>query len=359
LLLANLSLRTVQATATSSEHRFTDYLFLRLVTCSGALVAIMVAAAIIGGETGLVVLLLGVAKTVDAFSDLCFGLFQRYEQLKHVALSFAVNGVATVALTTLLLKTTGSLLWAVAGSVTASVLALICCASPARHLLARPSLKPVPTSTRGTRFRIVSLARVALPLGVASSLTSLTANVPLYAVHQISGPRALGVFASLAYVGLAANTAISAIAQAVLPRLARMSAEGRRSDALQLLGRLTGISAVVGAVAVGAVLLFGAPALTLLYGAEYGHYVSLLAWIVATTALGAVIWFFDAAVSAARRFGDQLRTGIIVLVVATATAALLVPQAGLQGAVWAAALTALVQCGLKCVFLARYWARSV
>jgi O-antigen/teichoic acid export membrane protein len=351
LLLANLSLRTVQVTDARGEHRFADHLTLRLLTCAGALAVIAVTGAVIGGETGLVVLLVGIAKAVDALADVCFGLFQRHERLVHVAVSLIVNGLGTVTLTGGIYAVTGSLPWAVTGSIGASVLAVLCCLVPARALLARDITARAVAAAR--RESVVSLARIALPLGIASALTSLSANLPLYAVHELLGTREAGIFAALAYVGLAATTVISAVGQAVLPGLSRLYANGDRAGLLWLLGRLVGGAAVAGALAVGAVVALGRPALALVYGAPYMEHATLLAWLVAATGIGAVAWFLDAAVSAARRFGDQLRTGFLVLAVVAAAALLLVPRFGLAGAAWTAVLASVAQVLFKGLVLAR------
>ena len=77
------------------------------------------------GETAVVILAMGVFFSVEALSDIIYGLMQKNEQMKLIALSMAFRGplwLATMAATVYL---TRGLLWGVIGLSFVSVLVLV------------------------------------------------------------------------------------------------------------------------------------------------------------------------------------------------------------------------------------------
>ncbi|HKS15831.1 MAG TPA: lipopolysaccharide biosynthesis protein, partial [Planctomycetota bacterium] len=89
VLFTGLGLRRVLATDAQSAYPFADYLGLRLVTIVAAmgLTALVVSTAGFGAESALVVLAMGVAKAIEATSDIIHGLFQRHGRIDYVARS--------------------------------------------------------------------------------------------------------------------------------------------------------------------------------------------------------------------------------------------------------------------------------
>ncbi|GAA1574825.1 hypothetical protein GCM10009827_115890 [Dactylosporangium maewongense] len=359
VLLANLSLRTVLVTDTFHEHPFRRYLRVRLAGMAAATAAIGVAVWAFDLPPAVVVLV-GLAKAFDGVGDIYLGLLQRHHDQRGIAVAQLANGALTIALTGVLLAATGSVAWAAAGSAMGSLIAWLgFCAPLASRLLdatAKASLKADPPKRHTHRFSPPgpgALVWTALPLGLASGITSLTANVPRYALQDRLGAAALGAFAAAGYLVLTGNLLVSAVAQTLLPRLVELRAAGARERFAALVRQsLIGIT-VAGVVAVWAAELFGAKVLRAVYGEEYADEAGTLTVLTIATAVAASCFVLDAALSAVRRFTGQLAVNAAVLAATVLAALVLVPRYGVAGAAWATVAAAAVHAGLKWELLRR------
>jgi O-antigen/teichoic acid export membrane protein len=354
VLLANLSLRTVLVTDPIGEHPFRRYLSVRLAAMAASMIVIAAAVALFQLPAA-VVLLVGAAKAFDGVGDIYLGLLQRHHDQRSIAAAQLVNGGLTVALTAVLLYGTSSIGWAAAGSAAASLLTCVmCCAPFAGRFHNRPDPR-TPRHTHRANGGVAGLLWTALPLGLASGVSSLSVNLPRYALQHHSGAASLGMFAAAGYLVLTGNVFFSAVAQTLLPRLAELRANGTPAGFHGLLRQaLIGV-AVAGALGVWAAGLFGSGLLRRLYGAEYGGAGAgrVLTVLTLATALGGACYVLDAGLSAARRFTGQLAVNAAVLVAGVLGALALVPQYGVLGAAWATVAAAAVHSGLKWVVLWR------
>ena len=87
-------------------------------------VAVIVFASDFRKETALVVLLIGLAKAVDAIADVMLSAWQQREEMRVVSAVWMVNAVGSLLLAIVGLILSGNVVWAVAGSAAGSVLAL-------------------------------------------------------------------------------------------------------------------------------------------------------------------------------------------------------------------------------------------
>lgn len=355
VLLANLSLRTVLVTDTVHEHPFRRYLRVRAGGMAVAVAAVC-AAVWIFDLPAAVVILVGLAKAFDGIGDIYLGLLQRHHDQRAVAVAQLVNGTLTIGLTAVLLAATGSVAWAAAGSAMGSLIAWLgCCAPLASRVLDADARVSVPKrhTHRCSPPGPGSLVWTALPLGLASGITSLTANVPRYALQDQLGAAALGAFTAAGYLVLTGNVLVSAVAQTLLPRLVELRAAGARDRFAALVRRTLTAVTVAGVLAVWAAEQFGADLLRTVYGEVYAEDAGTLTVLTVATAVAATCFVLDAALSAVRRFTGQLAVNAAVLVAAVLAALVLVPRYGITGAAWATAVAAAVHAGLKWELLRR------
>ncbi len=336
VMLTNLQLRAVQATDARGQFPFQTYLGLRLCGDALALAAIAVLAlAALRGPSDLfwIVLAMGIAKAIEAVSDVFHGLLQRHERMDVISRSLIAKGAVSIAAMLLALRATGSVLWAVVGLAVGSALVLFGYDLPQGRALLQ-------ATGRGRRSRprlfqagaMGRLARLALPLGVVMMLASLGANVPRYFVEHQLGVGELGVFSAVSYVMVAGLTVIGALGHTAIPRLSRHHAAGDRAAFTRVMGLLLGLALALGAGGVAVALLAGRPLLSLLYRADYAYAQPALVWtMVAATAayLGSA---FDYGLTAARCLRAQAPLWIAMLTTTAGTCALLVPRYGLAGA---------------------------
>jgi O-antigen/teichoic acid export membrane protein len=308
MMLANLQLRSVQATDARNEYRFGDYLALRLATTALAFAAICLIAWLAGyrWQTALVVILVGVAKSVESFSDVIYGLMQKYERLDRIAIAMMLRGVGSVIVFALTLWLTRRVAWAVVAlAAWWSAVLLTYERKTGGDLLkafgaARESFAP---SWQWKRMR--RLAWLSLPLGVVMVLVSLNTNIPRYFIEHYLGEAALGYFAALAYVMVAGYTVMGALGQSATPRLARYHVSDRAAFK-RLLAKMMLVAAAVGAAGILVVVLWGRPLLTVLYRPDYAQHADVFVWVMVAAAISYMGSMLGFAMTAARLFRAQV-----------------------------------------------------
>ncbi len=333
ITLGNLHLRVLEATDARKEYPFPVYLSLRLVTTMLALGAISVIAFASGyrGATLAVILVVGLAKAFEAVSDVIFGLLQEAENLRRVATSMLAKGLLSVVAVGVVLRLTGDLFLATL-AMALGWGALLCCYDlPAASRL--ESIRP-----SGDVRTLYNLAWLAAPMGCVGALGSLTTNVPRYAVEANLGPAALGHFAAVAYLFVAAGQPMMALGAAVAPRLARhyvcdLDAYRRLTRRTVTGGLALGITGVVTAVLVGALILRVA------YAPEYAAEAPVLAWLAVAAGIGFANKALAVSVTAARQLLPQLPIAIASVTLAFVASSFLIPRWGLIGAAWAVLAT--------------------
>lgn len=330
IMLANLQLRAVQATDASCEYRFGDYLGLRLVMATVAMLAIACVVALSGysTDTALVVLVLGLAKASESVSDIVFGLLQRNERMDRIAVSQLMRGCLSLVVLGVLVRATDSVLWGLLGMAASwlAVLLLYDIHNARRLTIARP---------RFDRRVLWQLGWVSLPLGVVMMLISLNSNIPRYFLQEYWGERYLGYFSAMAYIIVAGSTVVGAVGQVATPRLAAYYAVGDAVAFRRLLIRVAAVAAGLGAAGVLIACLFGRHVLTLLYRADYSEYSGVLVWLAIAAAVGYVGSALGYGITATRRFGSFLVPYLIVTVVVLICCRLWIPRLGLLGAAYA------------------------
>lgn len=325
---SNLQLRAVQATDAQKEYRFVDYFSLRIVTTILAMLASIGVASWSGDdrETIIVIALVALAKAVDAFSDIFYGLFQQREQMDIIAKALVGNGVLSLTLLGAGVLLTDSLIVGVSAYAIGSIIPFFVYVVPKARRIT------------GIEFRFSDPAKMkrlvftSLPLGIAMLLISMNTNVPRYFVESYLGTENLGVFAALAYLIVSGSTIVSALGQAVSPRLSQYYATGRidlyRRMLLQLM--LFG----VGLGLLGSVLakILGEQIVSILYTKEYAAHTDVLVLLSLSASLAFAASFAGYGMTAARYFAVQAPIFALVLAVTLLTSALLIPTMGLRGA---------------------------
>jgi O-antigen/teichoic acid export membrane protein len=353
-----LHLRAVQATDTRRDYQFGHYLALRLCAMGLALLTVVGVCLTSGyrGDTFLVIAAVAVSAVCDSMSDIVYGLLQQRERLDRIGQSMMLRGASSVILLAAAIASTGRVFYGILAVACGRlmVLALFDLRS-ARNELARgasgnrlgksllpsfasPSIKP-----RWEPRRILSLARVALPLGVVMMLVVLSTNIPRYFVESYLDQSALGIFGAIGYLSVAGTMAVGALGDSVTPRLARDYAQGRRREFGIYVLRLAGLGALLGAAGVLVALLAGRPLLGLLYGPAYAERSDVLILTMMAGGVGYVASFSGYAVTAARYFKAQLPLFAAVVLVTAVGCWWLVPTWGLRGAAVALGLSALTQ----------------
>lgn len=336
LTLIMLQLRAVEVTDSRDKYSFADYLGTRLVmTVLGVLVFIVISLGWYSGETAWVVLLWGLAVSIESVSDIIRGLFEKYEQMNLSGMSMLIKGIGTLVIAGLLIWFTKEITVTIIGIICVYLLVLFSYDLPKAYILL--SYK---SANKGQTYRLcpnfnfkvlLPLLWLAAPLGTVMFLGSFQNNIPQLVLASSHGEVALGYFGPIIYPISLGMLTLSAMGQAAMPRLARYYVEDL-SSYCGLIKKLFLIALALGLVSVVGVILFGKLVLTLLYSADYTNYHTEFIILSIGGAAGFIAMFSGYGMTAARAFRIQLIIAAIDCSVAVMMAFLLVPSYGVRGA---------------------------
>lgn len=345
-MLTNLELRAVQATDARREYSFSDYLGLRLISSTLALLIIGAIILISGyrGEIALVILAVGIAKALESISDIIYGLLQQRERMDFIARSMMLKGPLALVMLGVGVWLSGTALWGVIGMIGgwAAILFLFDLRLGVMMLTRTshkdPSLKEAVPATLNfdTNLQVLRpLAMTALPLGFAMMLISLNTNIPRYFVEQYLGVDDLGIYAAIAYLMAIQATLISALGQTVIPRLAIYYADLDFKAFQRLLLRILVIGVLFGVVAMLGAMIAGREILTILYQPEYAEKVDIFILLMFATVIANVAYVLFYSMIATRYFKIQIPIFVFATISLIAICFWLIPEFGLRGAAYA------------------------
>lgn len=353
--LASLNLRSLQATDSTGQFRFADYLGIRLVAATLAVLA--TAGVVLFGsysiETAMVVAGVAAMKFIDAMSETVYGRWHQREQMDRIAQSMILRGAISIVLLSALVWYTRSAAGGVAGLaiVSLGVLALY---DLQRLDIGRRVRVP---SFDAVWTKIWSLARVAGPLGLAPMLVSVNSFQSRYWLAHERSEADVGLYSALAYVTIAANLVVVALGQAAGPSMTRSLDHGDRHSFFRQAARLGVVALGLGLAGVAGAMLWGGPLMRFCYGEAYARHAGALVWLMGAGAFNYLASCAGYTLSSARRFLVQLPILCTSGVVIAIGSWLLIPGRGVEGAAMAQAAGSGVQCVLNLAMVALLYRR--
>lgn len=344
--LANLHLRVVQSTDVGGRFSFATCRRLRLATTSTAIALIAVWSMLLDDPVAsLAVMLLGLARAADSFSEAYYGEFQKRERLDFVSQSMIARGLLSAASFIAVYLLTASLPWAVSMLTLASIGTLLGI-DHRRYRRETPAAERE-TSTAGL-MALLPLLLFALPAGFVNSANAWMTNLPRLVLERFHGTESLGLFAVVTYLMVAAGTFILAINQSALTRLAKYA----RSDAAaftRLFHKLIAIHTAAAVVCITLAVVVGRYALAVLF--DYRDPALVMPFRLAM--LAASVRFLTRPLLIAVRAQQQHRTLAIsfasILAIVAAASWWLIPSGGLVGASLTLLAGALAELGVLSV----------
>lgn len=295
-----------------------------------------------GWEKNAILLLVGVVRIVESWSEIYLAILQKYEQMKYVAISQMVKIILIMAWTILILHLRGSIFWVLAGWAGWILIVQLC--------YDRPQAKKRENVRLLWNFaQIRSLVAWAFPLGIFITLCSLNEGVGRYFIAYYRGDSEVAYFSAMALLVGGLAIVQNGINQAILPRLSRYFA-GDLPGFCRLLMKLIALSWLGMAVVILIVWRHGPFLLRLMYQPEYADYlysplftgpsIFLLVMIGGFFLLTAMI--LNVSVIACQHFKSVLLSVTLAVLANIAACWLLVGRLGLAGAAWASLLSSAV-----------------
>lgn len=337
-MLSYLHLRSVLIIDTSGNYAFGDFFGLRLVTTAVAF-AVTTGFCIVSGfdwKTLLVIFFISLYRIIESVSDILLGIIQKQERLDQISVSRVAKGMFSILAFALAFIPTQSLVLSLF-IMTIGWLA-ITIGYDARKAKVFTSLTPIFNKSRLKQLLIVSS-----PLGIVLALMSLNTNIPQYAIAYFKGEYDLGVYASLSYMIVACNVVVTALGEAITPRLARWHAGKKHKEFIRLLSKMVAMGMGISAFACLIGWLFGKQILTLLYSSNIAQEIELFRWLLVSTFLVFVSSFFWYAITATGKFKAQIPLFLCTVITNALACLLLVPAYGVLGAAMGTILALFVQ----------------
>lgn len=314
----NLGLRVNWATDIAGEFAFSDFLWLRIISCllSYALI-VLVGVLFLSDLTLWILIVFGLAKTVEMYSEFFYGVFQRADSMHFVARSQIIRGV---------LSSLGfGLVLYQGGSVTIAFIAQLLIWSMVAFLIdlpkARSLVDKVDLSLEPKWEKVFALARVSLPLGINGGLAAIQGSIPRYAIGFWLGLAAVGQFTVVSYAMQAMNMIVQSVSSSVQSRMGVYIANGDKVAFYKSLVKLVVLATFFGIVAALVGFLYGDEILSLLFGAEYDGLGTVLGYVLIASIIHSVLLFLQVGILANRKFYSVVIVRAVFLLVMGLTCA--------------------------------------
>jgi O-antigen/teichoic acid export membrane protein len=340
VMFTNLQLRALQATDPTPGGNFAPYFTLRLLA-SAVAVLVVGALALRASQDPAVragIFLVGLAKAVEAVSDIFHGRLQQLGNLKWVCISMILKGFLSLAAVAVAVYGTGRLV-PVCLLLLASWLAVLLAVDV--PCVARAAGRRGPGAWRSLfalclePHALKRLLALGLGLGLTAMLISLKVSVPRFALEEYWQDHAVGVYAALASLMQLSGLPAAALGVAASSRLGSCFAGSDWPRLRRLLVGLLTVSFLFGAAGLALALVAGRLLLTVFYSAEYAADHQAFTWLMVAALAGNVCCILNWAVLAARYVKSQIPLHLGVLLVTAAACHFWVPAGGVDGAAWA------------------------
>ncbi|MCV2886861.1 lipopolysaccharide biosynthesis protein [Ruegeria aquimaris] len=307
-----LGMRVNVASSLQSDYAFRDFLFLLSVSLAAGLALVSAIGVLsFSGSQLLILLILAATKSAECLSELCYGVFQRYDRMNLVAGSIVLRSAAGTALFVALLVSGLPVVWAFSAQLLVwSTVALLL------DLRVATTLSRANQDTSSHRSdRVYRLARESIPLAANGLLSALQGNMPRYVIAWLLGTAALGQFTAVAYAMQAITTVTMAAVQSLVARFREYIAASRRHALTKTFIRLFAGLTLIGLVCVGVSVLIGDWLVQTVFGPDYVDLGALLAVCVLAGLLRASTLVLQGSLMAGRAFSIVLQMRMVSMAV--------------------------------------------
>jgi O-antigen/teichoic acid export membrane protein len=339
VMLTDMKLRLSLVTDAKKSFEFEHYLGTRIISIIISLIIFVYIVLLFGYEfhTGMIIILIGLAKLPEAVSDIFHGLLQKYERMDFCTISNIIKGILTVVVFAIILYVTNHLILAIIGQIVVWTFILLFYDGRVAKQYTRIKIS--------FNFpKIKELTKLTLPLGFMGLLTSFNTNIPSYLIEYFIGKEELGYFVALYYILLAGNRVANSLRQPAAPRLAILYEEKNKSGYRKLLMILIGLGLLMGLMVLLIAYLFGDFLLTIIYTPSYAAYTGLFVALMISGIFNYPAMFLGTAIIATRHFKSQPYLAVLWVLVSFIGCIIFIPMFGVVGAAIAVILSSFIEC---------------
>lgn len=328
IMFINLNFRALQSTDLSLIYGFRSFKSARLIGIISFSILFLLIVFFSDYEFEIVIVLILIAlnKIVESYSDLYYGLFQFNERLDLVSISTIIRGVIGTAFFGIGYYFFGKIEIALIFMLFIWILNLV--VFDLKNSKQFLSTNPEPN----VAGRVKNLIKIGLPLGIVSFIASLSVNIPRLAIESYMTIEDLGYFASVFYMVLIIGKFMTSLANAILPRMARLYQNGNKIAFIKILVSISVFLIVFSIIIIIISTFWGSEILQIAYGSEYAPYESLLVFIMIYGLFEYLGFVFEVALNAMKYYKFRLMVEITATSIMIITSIYFIPEMGLMGA---------------------------
>ena len=334
--VGNLQLRPLYILDVNSEQKYTytHFYYLRLI-CSFIALACCLVLGLFFNVSILVLLLVGLLKFFESYSDIIYAYYNAHDQTKLISKSLFLKGTLSV-----LAVAVGLYLF---DFYTALILFLFV------YLvvwLVIDNLYIQKTQEIKKMSLDLGMMKSAIPMGISLGIVTLQSNIPRLFLDQYASIEAVGIFTVLSYFIIVGSIFINSICQYLSPRLTH-AWNHNRAYFKKLLSMALLVAGGLGLIAIFLSYFMGEFVLNLVYGAEYVAYTDAF---VLTMVAGFILYLATVlgyTLTAIGFIKQQVYLFSIVLIFSVLVSYLCIPEYGIIGGIYTLMVSYLVQCVLS------------
>lgn len=385
---------------------FQDYFSFRVLSATAALAVTAVVAWCATSEVSatMLVLIVAAGRLFDSLSDICHGVLQREERMDRIGAGLLLRyGLATVGILGGLWAGGGVLAAASMDAVTAAIAFYLWNLPSVGQLLAGIDAPPYPPcvtsgiveaagrctskwsaselSPPGQQFAAgntsgqnrgecltlcpprrqwLVMIWQSIPAGIVLLEINLLTNIPRYVVDSFLGKESLAIFASFLQIAGVGMLFVSALANAVVPRLAKHYQDEKPREYFQLLSVFALITLGLGWIPFTLLMLpIGWWLIATLFTPEFLQHISALRWLALAACLLYLSSPLGRAVDALLQFRAHMIIRGITLLVLVAILPVLTSRYGMLGTAIGLTLGLAVAMPLYLWTIIRTWRKAL
>lgn len=349
-IFAEFGLRNVFLTMRLS-YGFRAYVDVRVGLIAGAMAVSCALGAIFSPEGFWVIALVALLKFSDSLADLLSAPLQKYQAERKIFRGYLVNAAGATVCAAIVLWTTRSLELTLASLIAVSATVVV-------SLMVRPAVRLVRAhenqvvSTDGRSVRML-IARAGLPVGAAAALLALISTTPQYFLSPTFGLEAVGQFAVFLYVVAAAEQFVGALSTSWIPQGRRLlESSTSNPQFVRLVWSITARTTLY--IAPLAVLgtFLASLVIPLVFGELYTLGLAIAAPLTVGVCVLPAVYFSEVGLLIKNLYSRAVLVSGASAAIAAGTCAVVIPQWGVPGALWATIVAFCARAGLTFLMLA-------
>ncbi|MEG1301008.1 MAG: oligosaccharide flippase family protein [Erysipelotrichaceae bacterium] len=327
--------RNYQISDVSKKHDDSEYFFSRIITVLLSIIIFSISLGFLGFDT--VTLTCSIAymifKCGEAFSDLYFGIFQRYNTYKQIAISYSLKGILTVTTFAGTLFLTKSLLLAIIVNVIVYLGVLIFYDIPSTNKV---------TSIKFKKYKIKKILTNCFPLMLYGLMVPYLNFITRYAVEKSYGTEILGYYSSITMVFVIMSTLMGSVFVSIIPKISSYYFNNDFTSIKKLIKNLIIIIFIIAISACLGGFLLGDFAFSLVFGKDILSYMYLLIPTIVSSICLTYASLFSSILISINQNKKVLYGNLISVILCTFTVFLFINKFELLGSLYSLTISLIV-----------------